>query len=433
MHSEFGADDPDIAMMLRLQRKLEELERRLNKREAEISQLKRRLNEREEQLQMLQREVETLENQCLTLVEESKRQIKQLQLLLSLTAGINSSLELRSVLSNILSAAEEITGAEASSILLVSDTGELVFEVVTGESGGVLKRVSLRLGEGIAGYVAETGKPIIVDDVTKDKRHKRGVDEVTGFKTRNLLAVPLRLNDKVIGVIEVVNKRGEESFDEADLKDLMLLAELSAIAIDKARKHEALQELFISSIRALAAALDARDPYTHGHSERVTQFTLAIAEELGMDEESKKRLELSALLHDIGKVGVEDAVLKKPGKLTEEEYELMKTHPEKGYHILRLVRQLEPHLPGVRYHHEHFDGSGYPLGLKGDEIPLDARIIAVADVFDALTSNRPYRDAYKPEDAIKMMHSEVGKHFDPKVFDAFMRAYEKGKIKPHGS
>jgi len=440
VHAHSDSDEWGVETELELLRRIAELERRLNEREREISQLRQMLNEREEQVQMLHREVKTLEAQCLMLLNEGERQVKQLRLLLSLTAKINSSLELKSVLTSILRAAEEVTDAEASSILLKSDSGELTFEVATGESAEVLRRIFVKPGEGIAGYVVSTGKPVIVNDVEKDARHKREVDEVTGFRTRNLLAVPLRLSGEVIGVIEVLNKRKrcedgteEAGFDEADLNDLMLLADLSAIAIDKARKHEALQDLFLSSIKALAAALDARDPYTRGHSERVAQFALSIAEELGMDEASRRRIELSALLHDIGKIGIEDSVLRKPGRFTDEEYERMKTHPEKGYHILRLIKQLEPNLPGVRYHHERSDGSGYPLGLSGDDIPLDARIIAIADVFDALTSDRPYRPAHQPEDAIQMIRSDVGKRFDPVVFEAFMRAYEKGKIKPKGS
>lgn len=429
MHCQMGSDNQDETKLFELQRRLDELELRLKERDKELEQLRRELNAREEQLQMLRREVDTLGEQCLSLMSESERQIKQLRQLLSLAKQINSSLELKAVLLSILHAAEEVTGAEESSIMLKKEGEELQFEVATGRGAGVLKNISLRLGEGIAGYVAMTGKPLIVNDIAREERHKREVDEMTGIKTRNLIAVPLRLDDEVIGVVEALNKRGGENFDEGDRSDLELLAEFSAIAIDKAKKHEALQELFLSSIRALTAALDARDQYTHGHSERVTRFALAIAEELGMDEASRKRLELSALLHDIGKLGIEDTILKKRDKLTKEEYEQIKAHPEKGYYILKLIRQLEPYLPGVRHHHEHFDGSGYPDGLKGEEIPLDARIIAVADVFDALTSNRPYRSAYKSEEAVEIMRSEVGKYFDPTIFEAFMRAYEGGKIR----
>ena len=411
-----------------LEERIKELERALEEKEEELLRLKDELRKRDQQLKDLHYDVKTLGAQCITLMKESERQIKQLQLLLSLAAKINSSLELRSVLVSILRAAEEITNAEASSILLKSGEG-LSFEVATGEKADKLVKLTLKRGEGIAGYVAETGKPVIINDTSKDSRHKKEIDEVIGFKTRNLLAVPLRLNDEVIGVLEVINKRDDEGFDEADKSDLMLLAELSAIAIDKARRHEALQELFLNSIRALTAALDARDPYTRGHSERVTQFALAIAEELSLSEEEKKNLELAALLHDIGKVGIEDAILKKPGRLSPEEYELMKTHPEKGYSILKFIKQLEPLLCGVRYHHEHYDGSGYPAGLNGEEIPLYARIIAIADIFDALTSDRPYRPRFTEHEAIRIMREEAGRQLDPEVFEAFMRAYEKGKIR----
>ena len=413
----------------KLQEQVAMLQKAVRERDEQIARLNSELARRDERIQELMHEVNTLGDQCITLMTESERQIQQLRSLLALTAQINSSLDVRTVLTSIMQAAEQITNAEASSLMLRDEkTGELIFEVATGEKGEAVKEIRLKPGEGIAGHVAQTGEPVIVNDVSKDPRHKRDADVKTGFQTRNILAVPLRMDERIIGVLEVLNKRDAECFDELDLHDLTLLSELSAIAIDKAQKHQALQDMFIGAVRALVTALDARDPYTHGHSERVTEFALAIADELGLSADDKKRLELSALLHDIGKVGIEDPVLKKPGKLTKDEYEIIKGHPEIGYRILHMIRKMDPYLPGVRYHHEKYDGSGYPQGLKGEEIPLDARIIAVADVFDALTSDRPYRKGFDGGRAIAIMQEEISTHFDPQVFDAFLRAYRKGKI-----
>jgi HD-GYP domain-containing protein (c-di-GMP phosphodiesterase class II) len=228
-------------------------------------------------------------------------------------------------------------------------------------------------------------------------------------------------------VLEVLNSRSG-IFTEEDVNELMAISSLCAVAIDKAQTHQALQELFWDLVGAIVAMLDARNPYTRGHSERVTDFAVAIAREMGLSEEHCERIRLSGLLHDIGKVGIPDAILLKEGRLTDVEFAMMKQHPEIGYRILAPIKQMRPYLDGVRYHHERLSGRGYPLGLKGEEIPLDARILAVADVFDALTSDRPYRAAMEPSKAIEIIRRDVPNEFDPDVFAAFLRAWKKGKI-----
>ncbi len=189
------------------------------------------------------------------------------------------------------------------------------------------------------------------------------------------------------------------------------------------------RELFKGSIKTLAAAIDAKDPYTRGHSERVTEYSLTIARELDLSQEELDNLENAALLHDIGKIGIRDDILQKPGDLTEEEFKIMKMHPEFGAKIIEQIPKLKPSIAGVRYHHERLDGSGYPVGLKGDEIPLSARIIAVADAFDAMTTERPYQKPFTPMAAFERLKflTEKGK-FDVKVVNALIRAYNKKLI-----
>jgi HD-GYP domain-containing protein (c-di-GMP phosphodiesterase class II) len=189
------------------------------------------------------------------------------------------------------------------------------------------------------------------------------------------------------------------------------------------------RELFLGSIRMLGAAIDEKDPYTRGHSGRVAKYSIIIGEYMNLGTEELDRLRISALLHDVGKIGVDDRVLKKPGKLTDEEFELMKQHPTKGANIMRPVAQLKDMLPGIELHHERMDGAGYPHGLTGDQIPMMARIIAVADTFDAITTNRPYQTAMDIQFARDRIHSLAISKFDPTVVAALEASIESGRLR----
>ena len=205
--------------------------------------------------------------------------------------------------------------------------------------------------------------------------------------------------------------------------------ELEQFVEDLRRAADENKALFMGSIQMLAGAVDEKDPYTRGHSDRVTKYSLMIATEMGLDPGFLEILRISAQLHDVGKIGIEDRILKKPGALTPEEFEIMKTHTTKGANILRPVTQLREMLPGIELHHEALNGRGYPYGLKGDEIPLLARVIAVADTFDALTTNRPYQKAHDPIDALKIIENLSGQRLDPTAVTALMAVYYRGDIK----
>ncbi|HVC33265.1 MAG TPA: HD-GYP domain-containing protein [Chloroflexota bacterium] len=204
-----------------------------------------------------------------------------------------------------------------------------------------------------------------------------------------------------------------------------------AFQAERSRRQE-IQRAYLETIRMLAAAVEARDPYTGGHLERVTRYALAIARSLGWDHERLGEAEMGAILHDIGKIGIQDAVLRKPGPLSPDEWVHMKTHPVVGAQILHGISFLEPVIPYVRNHHERFDGKGYPDGQSGDNIPIGGRLVAVADAFDAMTSNRPYRNALSVDVALAEIESSAGTGFDPAVVEAFMRAYRAGEILPSG-
>jgi HD-GYP domain-containing protein (c-di-GMP phosphodiesterase class II) len=189
-------------------------------------------------------------------------------------------------------------------------------------------------------------------------------------------------------------------------------------------------ELFLGTVKALAAAIDGKDPYTRGHSERVSRFSVATAQGLGLDQDEIERIRVSALLHDIGKIGIDDRVLKKPAALTDDEFEIMKTHPQKGFKIMSQIPAMRDFLPGMYMHHEMISGEGYPQGLKGDEIPMQARVVSVADTFDAMTTERPYQQAMDLETALTRLKSLVGTRYDARVVAAFVAACEAGKIRP---
>jgi HD-GYP domain-containing protein (c-di-GMP phosphodiesterase class II) len=207
--------------------------------------------------------------------------------------------------------------------------------------------------------------------------------------------------------------------------------ELEQFVEDLRRAADENKNLFMGSIQMLAGAVDEKDPYTRGHSDRVTKYSMMIAKEMGLDPGFLEILRVSAQLHDVGKIGIEDRILKKPGALTPEEFEIMKTHTTKGANILRPVPQLREMLPGIELHHEALNGRGYPYGLKGDDIPLLPRVIAVADTFDALTTNRPYQRAHDPVEALRIIQNLSGQRLDPKAVAALLAVFERGEIRIH--
>lgn len=186
--------------------------------------------------------------------------------------------------------------------------------------------------------------------------------------------------------------------------------------------------LFINSVRMLAAAIDAKDPYTRGHSERVARYSMAIGKNLDLPEQEMRNLRISALLHDVGKIGIDDRILRKPGALSDDEFDVMKQHPAKGAAIMSGVAQLIDIIPGMKYHHEKWSGGGYPEGLEGEQIPMQARIVSIADTFDAMTTNRPYQKAMELSYVVEKIKSFAGSRFDPRVVEAFANAVQRGDI-----
>jgi HD-GYP domain-containing protein (c-di-GMP phosphodiesterase class II) len=210
----------------------------------------------------------------------------------------------------------------------------------------------------------------------------------------------------------------------------LMTDQIESYITDLQRSAKENRDLFLGTVKSLAAAIDGKDPYTRGHSERVSRMSLAIAQRLDLSEDECEKIRISALLHDVGKIGIDDNILKKPAALTDDEYEIMKQHPQKGYKIMSQIPAMKEFLPGMYMHHEMVNGQGYPQGLKGDEIPLMALIVSVADTFDAMTTDRPYQQAMKFEDAVQRIESFVGTRYDERVVAAFAAACREGQIRP---
>jgi HD-GYP domain-containing protein (c-di-GMP phosphodiesterase class II) len=355
--------------------------------------------------------------------------VKRLSLLSQLSQILNSTLDHQEVRRRAMEAATQLMKAEVGSLLLVDEEKQqLYFEVALGDKGETVKTISLNMGEGIAGWVAQNGKPLIVNDPKKDPRFFKGVDERTEFKTRNIICVPVKVKEKVIGALEAINKRKREDFDQEDLSLFISLADQVAIALDNARLYQELEEMFFQTAESLADAIEKRDPYTGGHTKRVTLFSLATAKYLPLNPSERKWLKIASVLHDIGKIGIEDQILRKPDLLNPEEFSAIKRHSDMGVEIIEHIRQLKDIIPGVKYHHEQVNGKGYPEGLKGESIPILAKIVAVADTYDAMTTDRPYRKAMERETAIQELKRCAGVQFDSEVVKAFIQAYQKGEI-----
>jgi len=350
------------------------------------------------------------------------KSLEQLNTLVELSALVNSTLDTGEIRNRAIEAAVRLLGVEAGSLILVDqESGDLFFEVALGDKGEYLKEVRLKKGEGIAGWVAEKGEALIVHDVQLDRRFFKDADQYSTFITKNILCVPVKSKNKILGVLEALNKK-QGAFDEDDKQALMALANQVAIAIENANLYKELMETFYTTTEALAETIEKRDPYTGGHTKRVLKYSYAIGETLRLSKKELEDLKLAAILHDVGKIGVSDKVLLKEGKLDPEEFESMQLHPKYGAEILSHIKQLKDVIPSVRSHHEKIDGSGYPDKLKGEDIPVLAKIIAVADAFDAMTTDRPYRKALSTGEAFEELNKFSGIQFDRDVVHAFMNA-----------
>jgi len=347
---------------------------------------------------------------------ENRTRIDRLEHLIEVTKHVNSNLDLSTLLDTMLEISTHMLGAEAGSILLLDEKrDELVFSAATGGQIEKLRSVKVPVGEGIAGWVAREDESVLVADAQNDPRFYKKADEKTAFKTKSIIAVPLKTKSKLIGVLEVLNKKDGSMFNEEDKSLLEALSNQAAVAIENAKLYTVQKDMFLNTVHALATAIDTKDRYTRGHSDGVTNYSVLIGKAMDFDSRELEDLRIAALFHDIGKIGIDESILRKPGKLTEQEFEEIKKHPDYGANILESIPQLRDIIPVVRHHHERFDGNGYPMGLRGDAIPLNARIISVADTFDAMSTDRPYRKGLPVNTCLEEIKRCAGTQFDPEI------------------
>lgn len=336
------------------------------------------------------------------------------------------SQDLRATMELTIKAAVVETGASCGYIMLSADEsrGPLITEVAYSPSGEFDFPQELDFGFGLSGYVAKMGQPVSVTDKNEDQSGFDGITEgVTAAISVPLLtrgsSTPGRsAEEQVLGVMTLLSTHKGDSFTADDMELLRTFAALVAVAVSNARSDERQHSTFVRTMQSLATALEARDEYTRGHSQRVCEVSLLIAERLGFGPEALEELRVGTVLHDIGKIGVPDAILNKRGRLTDDEFEVMKTHPVIGYEICRPLALSEGVLMIIRNHHEKLDGSGYPDGLKGGELPLSLRIVCVADAFDAMSSRRPYRGVMDRHTVMSEFSRGAGIQFDPVVVES---------------
>ena len=376
--------------------------------------------------------IQNLEKQVSQTIAVTERKVFQLEWLTRFSSILNSTLNTQTVREKALEATCRLLECDTGSLFLADhEKEELYWETALGPSGAELKQ-SFRLpinDKSIAGHVALTGESLIINDVSHSPFHFKKADEKTKFLTRSMVCVPVVNKGKIIGVLQAINKKSKGRFLEEDKDLLEALSHQVAIAIENAQLYMQLKDTFVQTAQALAEAIEAKDRYTGGHTKRVLHYSLAIAEYLDLKPDELENLRLSAILHDIGKIGIDDSVLKKQAPLDSVEFDQMKRHPSIGFEILSHVKGLQKVLDGMRLHHERHDGKGYPLGLKGDQIPLNAAIISVADTYDAMVSTRPYRKGLDPQIAFDEITKYRGTQFNPEVVDAFVKAYKTGRIR----
>jgi putative nucleotidyltransferase with HDIG domain len=324
----------------------------------------------------------------------------------------------------VLKAIVQETGATCGYVMQLDEASQMLrAEVAYSEEGEFPFPDSLPLGTGLSGFVAQTAQPVNVLSSSAENQ------EFDGFPSGICAAasVPLVAHsfaptkeesaDEVLGVLTILSYDPAVSFESDEMELVRTLASLLAIAVANARMEIRQHSTFLQTMESLATALEARDEYTRGHSQRVCEVSMMIAERMGLSPAAIEELRVGTILHDIGKIGVPDAILNKPGRLTDEEFEIMKTHTIKGYEICKPLNLSEGVLMIIRNHHERLDGSGYPDALRGGDLPLPLRIVCVADAFDAMSSRRPYRGVMPIKKVLAELSRHAGTQFDPVVVE----------------
>lgn len=358
----------------------------------------------------------------------------QLTALMGIGSVINSSLGKKRVLEEVMDSLIALMGAERGFLMLRQSNGELRPEIARGIEHINLIEQAFAFSNTIVRRVAESGEPVLTTNAQEDPSFKDQLS-VAAFQLRSIICAPLKVREHLIGVIYVDNRARTDIFQKSDLEVVKAFADQAAVAIDNAELFDKLQKsnrdldasnrklekAYQKTLEGWVHALDLKDKETEGHTMRVTILTERLARFMGVEGDALVHIRRGALLHDIGKMGIPDAILLKKGELTDAERAIIRQHPIYAYDMLKPIKFLEPAIDIPHYHHEKWDGSGYPCGLKGMAIPFAARVFAVVDVWDALISDRPYRKALPADKVFDHIQADSGKHFDPHVVRAFLQ------------
>jgi len=365
--------------------------------------------------------------------KELRFQVYSLETLMGLTHQLNSSLDLDHLLNTlILTVVGQIR--VNSACLFLTDEREhpsrLTVSTWKGLKEDQARAISFDYSspfiKALLPQDGDDGRPVRLSDLEQDP--ELAVEIGSLYAAGLAVVAPVLMQQRLLAVLAVGEKVSGHEFHGSDLEMLRSLSESAGIAIENARLFKDLQESYVSTVRLLVARIEEKDPYTHGHTERVARYAVALAKELRFTPEEVQRIQFGAFLHDIGKVHTQDAILHKPGALTDEEWRTVKAHPVRGAEMIRGVKFLERVTDMVRHHHERVDGRGYPDGLKGDEISLASKIVNVADAFDAMTTDRPYRAGMTMEQAIAQMREKAGTQFASEIVDVLIEAVRSGRI-----
>jgi response regulator RpfG family c-di-GMP phosphodiesterase len=341
---------------------------------------------------------------------------------------IGSDKKTNSLISGMTQMTRRALNASVSLLFFVDEeTQELVLKYAGGQILRQIRRFPIDSKSGLTGWVARSGKHAVMNNVVNNPRVNRFAYKVYGFTPKSLICAPVIVHRKVVGVIEIANRAGQADFTRNDVHTLIGVAATAAQVIENIRLNDCLRGYYKSTIDALVSLADAKETAGCGHSKRVAEYALIGARRLGLSEEYRHSIEYAAVLHDIGKLAIPDSILNKPGNLTDNEREIMNKHPEIGYNLIREIPFLEDASWLILYHHERFDGTGYPRQLKGRAIPLGARLISVADAFDNMTTEHAYRAALD----YKTAFVELGRHgrsqFCPMAVRAFFSGFLESK------
>jgi len=351
--------------------------------------------------------------------------LKETVSLCKISEAMGSTIHLKSLLQLILETLSMEFDASLSSILLVEAKNKsLVLKAYYGMSTHPAELSFLHGEHPVPQWVVKNAKPKILNPGEEDQPLEKDKPR------RSFISYPLMAKGRVVGVLNLVRIGNYSSFSPGQINSLSIIASKASSAIENSLLYENLEEAYLNILTALANAVEARDIYTRGHTERVWYMAEIIAREMGWDAEKLWEVKIGGILHDIGKIGIPDSILNKPGELTPEEFEIMKAHPAQGAKILEGISFLSPSLPYILYHHERFDGQGYPFGLRQEKIPIQGRLLAVVDTFDAMCSDRPYRKRKGVSVALKEIEDCAGTQFDPEIAQIFLKVWEDKKIDP---